>query len=66
MTMCIFVELFAMRAHQSQFLCVDGWSKQHSLDTEDEDTDSRRLSWSQQLQTTSEERVSKLEHVHLN
>lgn len=53
-------ELFAMRNAQSQYLSVKGLGKQLSMETEDEDADIRRLSWSQQLQTNSEERVSSL------
>ncbi len=57
-------ELYALHnAVQSQFLEVQGWDNQCSLDTEDEELD---INWrpslnshGQQLHATSEERVSK-------
>lgn len=48
-----------MRNARSQFLDVQGWGKQRSLDTEDEDTEFRRLSLSHNLlvPATSDEQV---------
>ena len=58
------IELYALHTAQqsAQFLDVQGWGQLHSIDTEDEDqsTESKRLSWSQQLHGSSEEKVSKL------
>ena len=58
----IYIELFALHTAQqsAQFLDVQSWGQLHSIDTEDEDqsTESKRLSWSQHLHASSEEKVS--------
>ncbi len=62
----VFLELLAMRNAQSQFLNVQaGWGKQHSLDTEDEENDFKRLSL-ERLQANSEERVLKYQYSEKN
>ena len=59
----MFLELLAMRNAQSQFLNVQaGWGKQHSLDTEDEENDFKRLSLERLPQANSEERVLKYQY----